>query len=185
MRAAHANEDERSGLGDLQRLHVHQRRFRLGVIVRESAEVVHADEERGSFPHRADVERLLDPPDERLAECGPAPRDLVDVAARHGVVARVEAVRHLVDGDDVDVGGQLVVQFSPQLLRGWPPCRGRGARPARWRERRRRSAPTHTARTPAAGTLRESPGRSLPGPCGRSSGSASPSSGCRRIRSAA
>ena len=73
---------------------------------------------RGSLPHRADVERLLDPPHERLAERRPAPRDLVDVAARHRVVSRVETVRHFVDGDDVDVGGQLVVQLSPQLLRG-------------------------------------------------------------------
>jgi hypothetical protein len=43
-------------------------------------------------------------------------RDLIEIAARHGVVPRVEAVRHLLDGDDVDVGWQLVVQLPAQRL---------------------------------------------------------------------
>ena len=47
--------------------------------------------------HRADVERLLDPPDERLGERGAPAGDLIEVAACDGVVAGVKAMRTLID----------------------------------------------------------------------------------------
>ena len=54
----------------------------------------------GSFTHQTYA----------LANAVRALRDLVEVAARHGMVARVKPVRHLRCGEDVDVRRQLVVQ---------------------------------------------------------------------------
>ena len=70
---------------------------------------MHPDEAGCGAAHRVRVEVVLDPPDERLRERRAAPRDLVDVAARHRVVPRMKAVPHLVDAQDVDVGRQRVV----------------------------------------------------------------------------
>ncbi len=71
---------------------------------------------RRGLAHPRDVERLPHPPDVRLGERGPAPRNLIQVAARDRVVARVKPVRHLRRREDVDVGRQLVVQPPPQRL---------------------------------------------------------------------
>ena len=66
---------------------------------------------------RADVERFLDPPDVGLEEGRLAAGDLIEVAARLGVVARVEAVRGLVDPPDVDVRRERVVDAVAQRVR--------------------------------------------------------------------
>ena len=86
------------------------------VVVGERFEVVQADERGCRLLHRRQVERLLDPPDVRFSERGPASRDVVQVASRSGVVPGVELVRRLLDGDDVDVGRQLVVDSAAQRL---------------------------------------------------------------------
>jgi hypothetical protein len=63
--------------------------------IRERTEVVKADEASRRGPHALDVDVVLDPPDERLGECGSTPRDLIDVAAPDHAVAGVKAVPHL------------------------------------------------------------------------------------------
>ena len=63
-----------------------------------------------------DVNRLAHPPHERLRERGAPPGDLIEIPARHGVVARVKSVRHDGRRQDVDVRRQLVVQAPPERL---------------------------------------------------------------------
>ena len=60
--------------------------------------------------------------------------------------------------------------------------RGRGARPAAARERRRRCAPSRSCRSRAPRRPRAPPRAARPGQCGRFSAPASRSSGCRRTR---
>ncbi len=75
-------------------------------------------EDAAGLGHRADVERVADPPDEGLAEGRAPARDLVEVGAGQGRVPRVELAADLGRAQQVDVGGQLVVQRAPQRLRG-------------------------------------------------------------------
>ena len=116
VRALHADEDQRAGLDELEALEDDDGGFLVGIVVGEGGEVLTADERLGRASHRAEIERLADPPDERLGERRPAAGDLVEVAARDGIVPRVEAVRRLVDREDVDVGRQLVVEAAPERL---------------------------------------------------------------------
>src|SRR5439155_26163677 len=87
-------------------------------ICRERLEIAHADERARARTHPRDVERVLDPPDERLRKRGAALGDLIDVAPRHGVVPRVEPMRHLLNREDVDVRRELVVDTPPEDLAG-------------------------------------------------------------------
>ena len=80
----------------------------------ERPEVVHADERLCGLLHPLHAERLLHPPDVGLGEGGAARGHLIEVAARHGVVSGVEAVRHDLRREDVDIGGQFVVHLAPQ-----------------------------------------------------------------------
>src|SRR5688572_4309113 len=77
---------------------------------------MHPDEVRRGMAHRPGIERLLDPPDERLRERGAPARDLVDVAPRDGIVPRVKAMPYLIDSEDVDIGRQRVVDAPSQRL---------------------------------------------------------------------
>src|SRR5258705_4656403 len=117
MRAFDVDEDEIAVFMDFEHVDHHLRRFLVGVVVRERLEVVEADEPRGRLADAIDVEVVLHPPDERLGERGPAPRDVVDVAARRRAVARVKRVAHLVGAKDVDVRGQRIVDPPAQGLR--------------------------------------------------------------------
>ena len=65
---------------------------------------------------RAHVERILHPPHVRLRERRPPPGDLIHIAARHRVVARVKTVRHDDRRQDVDVARQLVVDAAPERV---------------------------------------------------------------------
>jgi hypothetical protein len=117
MRRHEAQQDEIAVLGHLGALDGHDRagmRFRL---LAEAGEIVPADQRRPGRPQVLHVEWTLDPPDERLGEGGAAPRELVDVAAEHRVVARVEPLRRQFEAQDFDVGRQQVVDLAPDLAR--------------------------------------------------------------------
>src|SRR5439155_11603449 len=86
------------------------------IPVGKRAKIPHADTCLRRVAHACDVERLLHPPDVRLGERRAAPRELIQVAARDGVVPRVKTVRHLRRREDVDVGRQLVVQPPAQRV---------------------------------------------------------------------
>jgi len=94
----------------------------VGVVISESTEVAPACQARGARAHRGDVERVLDPPHERLAERGAPPRDLIRIGPRYGIVPCVKAVGRLLDAQDVDVSRQRVVDRATKAL-------GRQARP--------------------------------------------------------
>ena len=66
---------------------------------------------------RVDVQPLLDPPHVWLEERALAACDLIEVAARHGVVPGVEPMRHPVDRPDIDVVRQRVVDPRAQRFR--------------------------------------------------------------------
>jgi len=125
MRALDGDQQEIAVLPDLDAIHQHQRGSPLGPrprglgIVRvalarvrggERLEVLHPDEGRGRLAHGVHVERFPHPPDVGLGERGPAPGDLVDVAACDRAVPRVEPVRRLGGAEYVDVRRQLVVE---------------------------------------------------------------------------
>src|SRR5215208_520395 len=116
MRTAYADQDQIAVLGDLETIDQHERRLLARVVVREAVKILEANEEGRGLPHGVDIQRLTNPPHVRLPERGAPPADLVDVTARDSVMTRMKSVRHLVGGDDVNVGGQLVVQPPPQLL---------------------------------------------------------------------
>jgi hypothetical protein len=77
-----------------------------------------ADEARRSRLHAREIEVLFHPPHIRLGKRGPSSRDLVDVGASDGIVARVKLVADLLGEQDVDVRGQFVVDSAAQRL-GW------------------------------------------------------------------
>ena len=117
VRAHDAHEDQRALLGHLAPLEEHARRALLGIEVGEGLEVVHAAEQRRRLGHPPHVQVVLDPPDERLREGGPAARDLVQVAARERAVAGVEPAADRLHREHVHVARQLVVELHAQDLR--------------------------------------------------------------------
>ena len=70
-------------------------------------------EDAPALRDRRQVEWVPDPPDERLAKRAAPARDLVQVAATEGRVARVELPRDDARAQHDDVGRQLVVQRTP------------------------------------------------------------------------
>ena len=119
MRRPQSHEDEIPGLGEHHLLHEDQRRgVLLDALVGETGVVAHAGEPRGGAAHGADVEVVLDPPDEGFAECGAPARDLIEIGAPHGVMAGVEPVVGVSGGDDVDVLGKQIVEPVDELLLG-------------------------------------------------------------------
>ena len=160
-------------LVDFERFDEHLGGLLARVVIRERLKVVDADEVR--LPPRACARRRDPPsPTRRTAwrtRC--AARDLVDVAARDGVVPRVKPVAHLLDPQDVDVRRQRVVDPPPERF-------GRQRRvhvemrdlaPAH--ARRRRSGLSRRARSRARRSRRGRRDRSRPARSARSSGSAS------------
>jgi hypothetical protein len=116
MRAGDPEDDQIVLLQQLQRLHLHARRFFRGVIVRERLEVVKSDEPRRNLTHAADVEVILDPPDERLAERGAPAGHLIDVAACDGVVAGMKTMPDPLDVQNVDIRRKRVVETAAQRV---------------------------------------------------------------------
>jgi len=104
VRAEHPDQHEVAHLGQLHAFDLHPRVPFAGIGVRVGAEVVHALEHPRGRGKGGEVQRVLDPPHERLAEGRAAARDLVEVRARDGRVARVELARDLLDPQQVDVG---------------------------------------------------------------------------------
>ena len=114
MGSTEAQQDQGTVLGELDAVEEDAGRGLLGVALGEGAKVVHAHEEGRRRAHAVDVQGVLDPPDEGLAEGGATAGDLVEVAACHGVVSRMEAPGDLLDGQDVDVGRKVIVESVPQ-----------------------------------------------------------------------
>ena len=77
---------------------------------------MHANESGRSVAHPGHVERVTHPPHERLDERGAPPAHLVQIAAAHRAVARVELARDLLRRQHVDVARQRVVELEPQRL---------------------------------------------------------------------
>ena len=117
MRADDANENQVAILGDLDPVDEDFRRLLARLVRRERREILHADERARRVPHLREIQTILDPPDIRFEERRLPPRDLVQVAPEHGVVASVELVGHLVDRSDVDIGGQRIVESHPERSR--------------------------------------------------------------------
>ena len=117
VRSLHVDDEQIVIFVDVQRIHQHvgRRVFRIGVG--EGLEVVKADEPFGGRSHPRQVEILFHPPDKWLRECGAATGYLVDVAAAEGTVSRVKAVANRFDTQDIDVGGQCVIDAAAQDLR--------------------------------------------------------------------
>ena len=125
-----------------------------------------------------DVERVADPPHEGLAEGRAPPRDLVEVAAADRRVPRVELPRHLRDAQQVDVGGQLVVERAAQRLGGEARLEVE-VRHLVQRVDAGVGAARAVALEVACASPRAGPPRGArPARCARSSGPASRSSGC-------
>jgi len=76
---------------------------------------------RRAAGHGRGVEPVFHPPHERLGQGRPPSRDLVEVAASDRRVAGMEAPRRGLQGEQVDVGGQLLVD-APEELGGGEPC---------------------------------------------------------------
>ena len=117
MRAHDPDEDEIPLFDDLEPIDEDPRGFLARLVGGEGGVVLHPHEGPRRCPHPRDIERFLDPPDVGLEEGRLAAGDLIQVAARLGVVARVEAVRGLVDPPDVDVGREGVVEAAAQRVR--------------------------------------------------------------------
>ena len=116
MRAFDADEHQVAVLDNLQPLHQHGGRAGgvrvaaiAGLVLGEPPEIAHPDERVRRLAHRGQVQRVLHPPHVGFGEGGATPRQLIDVAPGHGIVARVEAVRHRCRLKHVDIGRQLVV----------------------------------------------------------------------------
>src|SRR5215510_10399617 len=87
------------------------------VAFAESGEVMGAYDQFSRARHLGDVQPVLHPPDIFFAE-GRAPRrDLIKVAPRNGVVARMKTIVGLFDLQDVDVRRQPVIYGVEDLLR--------------------------------------------------------------------
>src|SRR5688500_15205019 len=83
---------------------------------------MHAGEASGGLLHTIEIERLLHPPHERLGERRSPSRYLIQVASCECGVPRVKAMRDAVDGEDVDVRWQIVVDGAPQCFRRQRPA---------------------------------------------------------------
>src|SRR5438874_391376 len=123
MRSLDGDQNQLAFLDELHAVDEDARRPRLLPFVArvgggKRAEVAQADDRACSLAHARNLERLLHPPDVAFRERRAAARDLIEVAARDRVVARVKAVRHLRRREDVDVRRQLVVDPPAQRLGG-------------------------------------------------------------------
>lgn len=81
-------------------------------LLAEAREVVPTRQDRPGALQQRYVQLALDPPDERLGECRPPARHLVDVAARRRVVPRVEAVGCEIERENLDIGRKEVVHLA-------------------------------------------------------------------------
>ena len=88
----------------------------IRVIVAERLEVVHPRKSRGPIAHAREIEGFLDPPHKRFGKRAAPAGDLIHVAPRHGTMTGMEAVRHRVDGENVNVGREFVIDGPPQRL---------------------------------------------------------------------
>jgi hypothetical protein len=118
VRPLDPDEHQRAVFDDLDPRHLDVGRLFARVVVGEAGEIVKPLEGGRALPHAGHVDRLAHPPHEGLAEGRAAARDLVQVDTRDGVVPRVKAVGHRRERDDVDVGGQFVVDAPSQGLGG-------------------------------------------------------------------
>ena len=120
MGSVDADQHEIAVFDHVKAVHPHESRWRrfarliAGVRCREGTEVAHADKRERPLLHPRHVDRFLHPPDVGLGERRPAPGDLIEVAARHRVVTRVKSMGDLSGGEDIDIGGQFVVQPSTE-----------------------------------------------------------------------
>ena len=94
-------------------LQLHFGAFFRPFFIGERLEVVKAHQVCSGLVHLFDVQGIFDPPHEVFAKSVTAAGNLVDVAARNGVVAGMEFLRHRIHADDVDIVGQQVIQFLP------------------------------------------------------------------------
>jgi hypothetical protein len=126
VRSLDTDEDEIAIGFDVQTLDTDKRRARLvfrvvvgarRVCVREGPEVTHPDEGRGGLTHMLDVQGISDPPDVLLGEGGSSARDLIQVAPLDRVVTGVETMRDDVGREDMDVGGQFVIEAKYKSVR--------------------------------------------------------------------
>ena len=114
MRSSHPHEHERIALDKIDRIHLDRCGSVLVVADGERPEVLHPDKRHRRSPHQFDVEVVANPPDKRFGKRGAATRDLIDVAARKGVVTRMEALGRPGQVDEVDVSWQFVVDHAQQ-----------------------------------------------------------------------
>lgn len=118
-------QDEIPGLGELGREDLDDRSLLPQLPLGELAEVAPAPHALERPLELAQVERRFDPPDEPLRERGPAPAELIEVAARPGVVAGMEGARGPLDREQREVRGKERLHPLPQDFR----LRQRRARP--------------------------------------------------------
>jgi hypothetical protein len=118
VRGGDAEENEIAGTHELAALHHDDARvFFLQPFVGEGAEVVPSGDGRCRALHGLEIEPVLDPPDERLRECGSPRGDLVEVDAHARIVARVEVVVRADGVEHADVVRQQIVQFAREQQR--------------------------------------------------------------------
>jgi len=117
VRRLDVQHDEVLVLVHVEGLEVHGRGLGAGIVVGKGAEVVEADERARRLAHAFGIAVLLDPPHIRLGKRRPPPRHLVDVAARHRVVPGMKPRRGGLDAQDVDVGGERVVDAPAKGFR--------------------------------------------------------------------
>ena len=109
MRAGHADQDEVTVLDKGHLVHQDLGRLLVRVIVAEGLEVVPAREPGRGGLHAGQIEWLAHPPHERLGKRAAPARELIQVTTRDGAMPRVETMGHGIDGQDVDVRRQRVV----------------------------------------------------------------------------
>jgi hypothetical protein len=109
-------EEDQVGSG-WRRLHARPRDLDGGRVVAvgvlaEAPEIVAAREARRGLAHPHRVQRVPDPPDERLAEGGSPPRDPVAIDPEERIVARVKPGRRGGELEKVDVVRKSVVDLA-------------------------------------------------------------------------
>lgn len=81
MAADHVYEDERRMINDAALCDLYASGLFIRIVLRKGAKIMHAFKERAGFPHRVDVESILDPPNMPFAECRASLRNLIHVRA--------------------------------------------------------------------------------------------------------
>ena len=89
----------------------------FGVAFTKRSKVVTPWQQRTGVAHCAHIQTVFDPPNELFVEGRAARRNLIQIAARDGIVARVKAISGFFHRKHVDVRRQPIIQSVQEFLR--------------------------------------------------------------------